>query len=260
MYCSHCGEKVIDKQDYSIVEFLKNVLSAFTNIDTHFFRSFYLLLKKPGFLSAEYIAGRRVHYLKPIQLFLIANVIYFLIQPLTGINGFNTPLNSQLHRLPYSPLITQLAENRMDQAQLTPENFEKQYNAKSENYAKSLIIVIIPLFAFLLKLIYLGHGRYFFEHLVFSLHFFAFILLYLFSVIFLFYHMLAVIIPAISSEFYLTLSALFIISIYLFFALQFFYEGWKWLTFIKSIVLFFGFFILIFVFRFILFFVTIYSI
>jgi hypothetical protein len=36
-------------------------------------------LLRPGFLTSEYLAGRRAHYLPPVRLYLIVSVVYFVI-------------------------------------------------------------------------------------------------------------------------------------------------------------------------------------
>src|SRR5258708_16144972 len=36
-------------------------------------------MRKPGFLSAEYMAGRRATYLNPIRMYVFTSAIFFLI-------------------------------------------------------------------------------------------------------------------------------------------------------------------------------------
>ena len=36
-------------------------------------------LLRPGFLTREYLAGRRAHYLPPLRVYLIVSVIYFVV-------------------------------------------------------------------------------------------------------------------------------------------------------------------------------------
>ena len=180
-YCAHCGGKVIDKQDYHLKQFLRQVFHAFTNFDANFVKSFILIVRKPGLLTKEYVIGRRKPYLKPVQMFIIANFIYFFLQPYTGVNGFNTPLNTQMNRLTYSSPIKKIVNNRLSQKGISIEEYTEKYNQKSEIYAKSLIFVMIPIFALLVFLLNVKAKRYFVEHLIFSIHFFVFYLFYFFS-------------------------------------------------------------------------------
>lgn len=259
-FCSNCGEKVIDEHNYSILNFINSIQNAFTDIDNNFFRSFYLLIKKPGFLSREYVIGKRVNYLKPIQIFLIANVIYFIIQPFTMINGYNTPLSTQINLMPYSSISKEMTDKRIVDLELSFESFEQQYNKKSENYAKSLVILMIPILAFFLKLLYFRSTRYFVEHLVFSVHFFSFYLFYVYSIAFLMFRLIVEVFPQIGKEIYLTIMSVSILFVYFYFSLHYFYKQKKSLTMVKSLILSMGVFFLIFIYRFILFFITLYSV
>lgn len=46
-------------------------------LDSKLMRSIYPFLFKPGFLTAEYIAGRRMHYVNPFRLYLIMSLVMF---------------------------------------------------------------------------------------------------------------------------------------------------------------------------------------
>lgn len=50
-----------------------------THFDGKFFATVKLLMRKPGFLSAEYVAGRRASYLNPIRMYVFTSAIFFLI-------------------------------------------------------------------------------------------------------------------------------------------------------------------------------------
>src|SRR5215204_6994767 len=69
LYCNQCGEKVIEPKDRSLRTFLSNILLFVSLADSRFFKTLWLTIKNPGFLSKEYADGRRVNYLRPLQLF-----------------------------------------------------------------------------------------------------------------------------------------------------------------------------------------------
>ena len=267
-YCSNCGEKVIDEKDYSIKTFLHNTLHAFTNIDNTAFRSFYYLIKRPGFLTKEYLTGRRKPYLKPVQIFLIANLIYFIVQPLTKFNGFNTPLHTQMHRLPYSRIASVMVENKLEKSNVSYDDYERIYNTRSTTYAKSLIFLMIPMVALILKLLFIKSNRCFVEHLIFSIHMFSFYILYIFVLLFMILHFVIVwlykLIPDPGSyngviEGLSILIVIITLFIYLYHAMNCFYGGRKITNALKSIVIPVGILFLIQVYRFILFFITFYT-
>jgi hypothetical protein len=78
LYCNICGEKVIEAKDRSFKNFIGNFLTAITLADNRFLKTLWLTIKNPGFLSKEYANGRRVNYLRPLQVFFVLNLIYFL--------------------------------------------------------------------------------------------------------------------------------------------------------------------------------------
>ncbi len=178
-YCCQCGEKVVRPEDYSVRRFLKEAGTQIFNIDNRLFKSFWMLIKKPGYLTQAYLKGQRKAWLKPVQLFLISNILFFLAQPITHTNSFNTTLNSHLNRQTYSPLIRKII--KPDQIE-NLSSYERRFNSLTRRYARTFIFLLIPLAAFLMALFTMRKKRYFFEHLIFVTHFLAFFLLTAFTI------------------------------------------------------------------------------
>src|SRR6476619_2904041 len=75
-HCFQCGQptKGLVRHFSSILgDFFDTVL----NIDSRVIRTFWPLLAKPGYLSLEYFAGRRVRYVTPMRLFLFMSLVAF---------------------------------------------------------------------------------------------------------------------------------------------------------------------------------------
>ena len=69
-YCQVCGQENIVPQDtfgHLVLHFIYDI----THFDGKFFDTLKYLAFKPGFLSKEYIAGRRVRYLNPIRMYVL---------------------------------------------------------------------------------------------------------------------------------------------------------------------------------------------
>jgi hypothetical protein len=80
-HCYRCGQPVdgLVRHFGSIMgDFLDTVL----NIDARVFRTLWPLLSKPGYLSREYFAGRRVRYVSPVRLFVFLSLVTFFIAQL----------------------------------------------------------------------------------------------------------------------------------------------------------------------------------
>lgn len=88
-YCYACGQPVkgLVRHFSSIIgDFADSVL----NLDTRLPRTLGPLLAKPGFLTTEYFAGRRVRYVSPVRLFVFISIVTFFIAQLTVSFGDGT--------------------------------------------------------------------------------------------------------------------------------------------------------------------------
>ncbi|MEO1370345.1 MAG: DUF3667 domain-containing protein, partial [Acidobacteriota bacterium] len=77
-YCSRCGQKVITEDDKRLSRILGDFLSALTFADSRLWRTFKAMVLRPGLFSRDFVDGRRTPYMKPLSVFLLANLIYFL--------------------------------------------------------------------------------------------------------------------------------------------------------------------------------------
>jgi hypothetical protein len=165
-YCNRCGEKIIEKNDKSILHFFSHVFNAFTFIDNKFFRTLRLMLLRTGELSHHYINGRRVPYIRPVSMFFVANLLYFLFPVF---DTFNTSLHVHMHQLPHSPIANTMVMKRIEKEDTTLEVFTMRYRQQSTNLAKLLLIVFVLLAALPLALLNLSKKMFFIDHLMVSL-------------------------------------------------------------------------------------------
>lgn len=176
-FCSHCGEKELHREDLTLRAFVEQVLDGFTHFDTKALRTFKLLLTKPGLLAADYVRGARVRTMRPLQLFFFVNLLYFLLQPYTFANTFNTTLETQTHGLPYSKIAAEWIEARRSALGLTFEAYAERFDHASSSWSKALLILMTPMLAGVFALLHVRKRRTFVEHLVLALGFFSFYLL-----------------------------------------------------------------------------------
>ncbi len=176
-YCAACGEKVLDASDLSLRAFAARGARTLTDTDAGLLPSLRMLLTRPGELTRAYLQGRRRRYLRPLRLFLTINLVYFLVQPLLPTNTYNTSLRSHMERQVYSELTGPVIERTLADRGAEFMIYQAAWKAKSEPLARALIIIMIPLFALCVAPLQRGRGVPAVGHLVFSLHFFAFSLL-----------------------------------------------------------------------------------
>ena len=265
-FCSACGEEKAGGADYSLRRLLGEVLNVITGVESNIFRSFAGLIAKPGFLTSEYCAGRRKPYLKPLQLFLFCNIVFFFLQPYTGFNTLSTPLSVHLHYLPYSRYAREKVDEVVAARGVTLDEYRIRFDATIENQAKTLVILMIPMFALAMLALYWREGRYFVEHLIFSTHFYSFFLLLVPATMLLSQAVVGLarrgltVPAALLSDFVVTTVMLLLCAAYLFPALRRVYgQGWA-LTTLKCLILTAGVIVVIQAYRFILFFTTFYSV
>ena len=75
-HCAQCGQAAIDYRR-SFRHVVVDVLDSFLNWDSKFFATIGLLIVKPWRLTNEFLAGKRVRYLHPLRLYLLASILFF---------------------------------------------------------------------------------------------------------------------------------------------------------------------------------------
>lgn len=94
-YCAQCGQHAIDYRR-SIMRLLIDAADSLLNWDTKFLNTVTVLLASPGRLTNDFNAGRRVRYVHPLRLYLVASIIFFLLGNLLNFTGFRDNRNIQL--------------------------------------------------------------------------------------------------------------------------------------------------------------------
>jgi len=77
-FCHYCGQENIEPKDsfwHLVTHFVYDII----HFDGKFFSTLKYLLFRPGFLSHEYLRGRRADYLHPIRMYVFTSAFFFLI-------------------------------------------------------------------------------------------------------------------------------------------------------------------------------------
>ena len=75
-WCAKCGQPAIDYRR-SFRHVIADVLDSFLNWDSKFFATIALLITRPWRLTNEFLSGKRVRYLHPARLYLLASILFF---------------------------------------------------------------------------------------------------------------------------------------------------------------------------------------
>jgi hypothetical protein len=264
-FCPACGQENSD-HTVGLNLLVRDLLDEFLKFDSRLFRTLIPLFLKPGFLTNEYIAGKRVRYIAPFKLYLFASALFFLfflriareeiqVQTSASTNtGFHMQIQSQggqaqgapppaestppanTKKPPENPTwLERWGEKKVEKInRMGPQESSKRFLEQFTDHLPTMMFFLVPMFAGMLKLVYLRSRRYYIEHLYFTLHLHAF--LFLFSLPLVFYE-----------TDLLLLAYAVIVFLYLFQAMRVVYRQGILKTFMKLGLLFFGYmFLLIF--------------
>ncbi len=175
-YCHTCGEKRVDARDLTIKHFATDAMQELTSLDSKLLRTLATLLFRPGFLTLEWIAGRRNRYLKPLNLclgiFTLSLFVYSVYKPVSMYNLQTITAADKTGQF------IEVIKRRAERSNTTPDAMLDEMGESWQRYMSVMPVVFVLCFALVLQLVLLLFARrYFVEHLVFSLHFVSFSML-----------------------------------------------------------------------------------
>lgn len=202
-YCAQCGQHDVDYHR-SFHHLTHDLLENLFHFEGKFFVTVAWLLTRPGRLTQEFIAGRRLSQLNPLRFYIFVSVLFFLGVSLLNHGHLIDYDRKELDRLPIEaakntaaaeqrataekpPAAGSTASAKKPASKLTVNRdndisrriFDKLVSGDLapseileafEHRIPSLFFLGVPLYALLLKLFYWRQRRYYIEHLIFSLH------------------------------------------------------------------------------------------
>jgi hypothetical protein len=77
-FCAKCGQHAVDyRRSFRYV--VLDVLDSFLSWDSKFFATIGWLIARPWHLTNEFLAGRRVRYVHPLRVYLLASILFFFV-------------------------------------------------------------------------------------------------------------------------------------------------------------------------------------
>jgi len=185
-FCPWCGQ---ENKNISLNfrHILKEFLSANFNLDSKFLTTFKLLLFSPAFLTNEYLKGRHKKYLSPIRIYLIISLVYFFsisFMPTNVEFNLDNDNENSMAQVKNIPVVStdSTALNKEDSKSKdeldeyldarinllkTKEGKAAFFNMMRNNFSKGMFL-LMPLTALIFMLLF--RGRYYYEHLIFTIH------------------------------------------------------------------------------------------
>ena len=170
VYCPRCGEKQPDHHDLTVGHVAHEAVHELAHLDSKLFATLGALVFRPGFLTAEYFAGRKKRYVAPLRLFLTFFALQFV--------AFSVYKPAALYSVDavtamdvsggFEKTVTKVAAKRG----LPLETFKERIDEKWHKSITWLQLGNILGVAVILAL--LQRRRFFAEHLVFAAHLLSF--------------------------------------------------------------------------------------
>jgi hypothetical protein len=163
LFCSHCGQKRLEREDMSFRNLIGDSFLDYFHFDSKFFRTILPLVYKPGWLTLEYMSGKRKSFVEPFKLFLVISVIYFLllsfgkepepenINPvLSGSNIQQTDKKTDLNKVRFSLNGIQLSKSGRDSVKneidsVGLKRYVEKHFAKESGWTKMFVKQVLKI-------------------------------------------------------------------------------------------------------------------
>ena len=77
-FCGACGQREHSRV-ISVGLLAKEAIGDIYHVDSRLWRTLQALIRKPGLLTVEFLAGRRARYVPPFRLYLVVSIVLFLL-------------------------------------------------------------------------------------------------------------------------------------------------------------------------------------
>ena len=171
-YCPRCGQRRIHPHDLSARRYFRELADEISTLHEKFktLRTLRKLLV-PGLLSAEFLAGRRQPYLAPFKVYVACAAMFFLTAPTAGFT-----LASMIEA-DQSGTLSRLSTATATERGMAPPLFNARFDVRVQSVYTIALGCAALVFALMLQWLFRRQGRPFGAHLIFALHYVAFMYL-----------------------------------------------------------------------------------
>ena len=82
-FCAQCGQ-VNDLKKVSLKQYLSAYFDDFLSFDSRLLNTIVTLIFKPGYVTKNYVDGKRMRYVNPFKLYLQITILFFLVIGIFG--------------------------------------------------------------------------------------------------------------------------------------------------------------------------------
>ena len=174
-FCQTCGQRQ-ERHPPTVGHFVADAVEGLTHADSRLWRTLWLLLSRPGFLTLEFFAGRRERYLPPIRLYIVLSLIFFVLLALlpaadVSLNVLDDEEPVNCSQLEYNGPAAERIEPMLRSAcqRVVSDDGQAMGAAFQRNVPKAMF-VLMPLVAVFMLLFYWRPRRLYAEHLLHLVH------------------------------------------------------------------------------------------
>jgi hypothetical protein len=181
-YCGRCGQRA-ESRIVPLRDLGHDLIDNVLGLDLRLVRTLPPLFWRPGRVTADYLAGRRRRYVKPVRLLLLTAFALELVLSLYARTASDSTfitisdpdeLEAEIDSLAQIDTRAARFEHLMADGVLRAYRNPARYQAELAGRFTLLAFVLLPVFALLLKALYWRRERLYAEHLVFAAHVHAF--------------------------------------------------------------------------------------
>lgn len=213
-YCHQCGQENVEFHE-NIWSLIRHFVEDIFHFDGKFFNSLKYLITRPGYLSQEFLRGRRKSYLHPIQFYIFTSTVFFLFFYSVADNVIHVSKKKGANELiVINDSITTSEFKTVEQYYKVQDSLPLQsrdawgkrfFEVKNIKFKEKfgelsrkgkieyalhklpiVLFVMMPFFAFILKIIYIRRRNFFYvDHAIFSIHHFivSFVIIFFYLLI-----------------------------------------------------------------------------
>ena len=193
-YCAECGQETSPPP--ALREILRDTIMQLLSFESKAWQTFAKLVAAPGSLTSEYFAGRRARYIRPLRLYLWVSVLTISITEIFGLHlGLRLPGDEGIYLFDTASYLGTTQENTgfLSPMHFVLEHVETPGLARFKSMSleaqtayilqrrhqilKYFMLLLVPVFAFVLQACYRDRQRRFPDYLVFCLHSQSFLLI-----------------------------------------------------------------------------------
>jgi hypothetical protein len=176
-FCHGCGEQQHHPHELSFKHYVVHTFHELTHLDAKLLVSIRYLFTRPGFLTQEYLSGRRRRYMKPMALFLLSVALLFLADAISPRSGYDVNTYAKLDK---TGQVDHLWDIMAAKKHVPKEVLLERMQETIHKISTAAQFIDVFVMCAMLAMFY--QGRYFGEHLTTSFHYLA--LCYLATVLF----------------------------------------------------------------------------